>query len=656
MFQRDEELKLDLVKEEDINRNKILMLEISDQVKLNNKYQKILFIIYSLAIFSCVSCMTSYPTQKVLPEFTCLSIENLEQLFKSQNLDVSITDFDMLSAEDNNKLYGNFARLFTPAIINMKNIKIIEDPQCIVKYCHRNSKEIQGFYDEEKFPKKESSLNTPHSKNKNAYVKIIVNYEKLVNWVTMNDALCDYEEFFANVTIVINSSKILGSFIFSYVCDLYGRSIILKACILQILTMYILIFFSSSRLFFYLYISILIINSNLFSTIVTISSESLNTKLFSILNGINAVIFSLSGFLCLGIMVSLQNYYYIAVTALCFSSLVTYLMKIYIIESFNFSLDKNLFKESLNNIFYINKLFDLNIQQDKKTAKDLEELKVFVEKYTKEYLFCSDNLTIDEKDIKDNSNKNEGIQELISKEKEKIQKETKFQMLQDLKKGKEEDISFSDNLRKHSSHFYRLRKFCSIFDKLLGPYLVIFKEMEYLTTFIKFLPLFVTVHIIYYGQFFYIDKISENIFLGNLVIYSSEITGELLSTFYLHHTKRKQAISIGCLISSVMYFIGFIANIEIIRIIFCFFGCIIFSFLFVTMYVISAETFEVKIKSSMISLLKNVSGVFLIFMPFLVKTFGDIFFLFSCFSFVTFLANRFIKETLREKTNETNIS
>lgn len=705
----------DFLSEKDIKEHKELIKKISHKVISTDKYQKILFMLFSIASYACFLCITSYPTQKTLPEFICLNINQENKMYRAHGIDplnnIDI-DMDKIPTAKRNNLYSSLANLFNPPISDYKKIKIIKSEQCILNYCYPNEHQI-------KYHKNENAINTNSkasvqaekagSMNVNSYVKIIANYESLINWVTNYDAFCDYEEFFNYISVLINIARIIGSVVFSYVCDKLGRLVVFRQSVYQLLVFYLLILVFNSRSFFYIFIIIVTMNVNLYFAIVVMSSEMMGRKYFSILNSIISALFSTSGLLSLFVMVMLKNYFYFLYLQLIIISAIVYFLHYYIIETFAFSLANNKFEESLNNIYHLNRVLDLKIEDDKSVANDLSKLKIFIKKYyssqqpeqiitDKEecqeyelnYLNCKQktvsapkchvqailplqspttSIYHSKKNLLDFGNANDFCHNnqlftIIYSDGIDLNKKLlsspykKLSIKNEKNKNAYANIN-SDNNGITTTNVNKSEKTDNFFDVLssymnliFGPYFKIFMNKENIFTFLKFLPAYITVNLIYYGQLFYIEKISENVYLGIFIIYSSEITGDLLLTLYLHKTERKKAIYYCCILCAILYFIAHLFDHDILRMIMIFLGCIVLSFMYIVVYVIGAETFEIEIKTTMSSLLTNISCVALICFPYFVNAFGGIFFVFSLLCLITLSVNGYLKETNTQ--NSTN--
>lgn len=633
-----------MLSEKEINDHREIFKEISNKLVFSDKYQKILFFIFCIAVFAAFLPLTNYTHQKNLPEFSCLKLETVNEMFSSY--DVGLTnDIKKLPTEERNKLYATFNNLFSSPVKDYNKIKISKDEKCILKNCYPTEHQKKYHIDEEERHKKydmdELDLNTLGD---NPYVILIVNYESLVNWISYYDAFCDFDEFFNILSTIINIARIVGSLIFSFIGDKFGRDIVFKYSITQMIIFYVLIFIFNSRFFFYIFLFVTASHLSLYFSVIVMSSELMKMTYFSFLNSLMSLFFSLSGLMCLSVMILFQNYFYILYIQVIILLTCAYFMKNYIIETFSFSLLNNQFEQSLSNIYHLNIIFNQKIEDDKKIANDLLKLEEFVKKF-KTY-----NSNSSQPDIKHNTTDKDKSSCIAKTHKLEFQNDfdmtttvnnfNKDYNLEDdhliCKKETKSEVSHSDDEK-------------NLFRKLFGPYFEILMNKEHILSYFNFLPLYMTVNLIYYGQLFYIEKITDNVYFGTLIIFSSEITGEVLLIFYLHKTKRKQAIIFCSASAGIIYLIADLSDYDTIKLVLCFIGSVMISFMFIVAYVLSTETFDVGIKSTMNSLLSNSSYFAIICLPYIFLFFRSIFIFFAFLCFITLITSRSIKETFKEE-------
>ncbi len=177
---------------------------------------------------------------------------------------------------------------------------------------------------------------------------------------------------------------------------------------------------------------------------------------------------------------------------------------------------------------------------------------------------------------------------------------------------------------------------------ILGPYYDIFSSPRHIKSLFRFLPNFLCINFVYFGLLFNIEVVYDDIYIASLVVFFSEIFGEIISFIILTKFERKTLLNGTILLTGCFYLFGFFfQNYEIIRLFTILGGTILISVAYIALYLYVAENSDVKIKSSIFSILNILSMLLLFFFPDIFHLFKDLFALFaiSCFSslFLTYL-------------------
>ena len=333
-----------------------------------------------------------------------------------------------------------------------------------------------------------------------------------------------------------------------------------------------------------------------------------------------------------------------------------YYEKNYLTETFTFTLKKNDFEKTLENINYLNIKFEIGLEKDPGIKIILKKLKNFAREYKINNLNkklnnlirrgSGNNLSFNSRNNfrnKKNGKNKQNLLDDMSIHGRKISDSEYINLkaydCKDSFKNIKNDFKLSD----FSNNSAKLRNSknnrivliylntCNILNTILGPFKVIFVNKKHLMHFLKFLPLFITVSVIYNGQLFNVEKIIDNVYLGTIIVFSSELIGEILSGFILQNMERKKILSVGFFICGIFYFVAIFVNIPIIKISLLFINSILITLLFIVVYVFSAETFETEIKNSLGSLLTNSSTISFVIFQLLINVFPNIFIVFSIF-------------------------
>jgi hypothetical protein len=241
--------------------------ELSKFFILNEKYQKLIFFIFSLTIYTTSLVIVNFPSQKALPDYKCIEKNAINTNGNKKEFTTDITD-----------------------ITSLPHFKIIKDKSCIIKYCQKDNQNQSQLDKENKedfiMPKKE-------------FTGIAVDYTTITNFVTVYDAFCDYEDFFGNLNFLINFCRIIGNTLMGYLSDKYGRKLSYFLHLYIMIFFYFCIFFFQSREFFYLFIIFTSINIQFFQLLQVYSNETMPQVNFSYYSSLSSVIYTINGLICM---------------------------------------------------------------------------------------------------------------------------------------------------------------------------------------------------------------------------------------------------------------------------------------------------------------------------------------------------------------------
>lgn len=532
-----------LLEDKEFSQNKLHLIHLSNLLKNDMSYQKILILLFTLS--TIISCLTIviYPTQKNLPDYKCLN-ENETTLLNENKFSYT---------------------------------KTITDKKCVELYCNKNSDEnIQNF-----------SI-------------IQIDLSSVTNFVTIYDAFCDYDYFFANLNFLINLGRIFGCTLLAYITDKYGRLIAFKIHIYISIFAYIGIFIFESRAFFYLFNFFTACSMHFYYLLCVIAHEMMTQKTFSAFSSFMGIVFSLNGLLCMVSMIYVKSVYFIYLYVLIFVIAITYLANKYLIETFDFSIKMNLFEECFKDIKYLNKILNIDI---KKSPKNYQILKTL-----ENYIYSTDT-------------------------------------------SKKSSISSRADFFKEKSLEKKGKKFYTEDSGIFGPYKILFRTRELLFKFFLVLINMVVIFTIYYGPLYNIEYIMDDIYLATLLIYLSESLGLIFAGFVLQYYGRKKIIVIGYLINLLIYFALCIFDLEYLKIVLIFFAFMTTSISATTNIIFINESFNVEVKNSVVSLSVNISCVFLMFLPYILRLLPNIFILFFTVCIFGLMAIYQMKETLKKENS-----
>jgi len=191
-----------------------------------------------------------------------------------------------------------------------------------------------------------------------------------------------------------------------------------------------------------------------------------------------------------------------------------------------------------------------------------------------------------------------------------------------------------------------------IFSSILGPYIKTFNSYANILIIMKLFFMFITMYFIYFGQLLNVEKLNGNLYFNNLIIYFGELIADISASWFLSKLKRKQLIFMCfslCTICSVFVHVLEISDLfYLLKTTFVFANSLFISILFMAVFIYSSEVLDPNVKNTIISILTNVSTIFLLFSPQIIELFSTPFILFSVISFISALNSLIIKEVIRK--------
>lgn len=673
--------------------------EFSNQIISNKSFQIILISIYCMTVVVSSVLITFFPTQKQLPQYYCLDDYEYFSLLGNYIYDGHVHDLDseIIRNENKNKIYNNIINAFDWKISNFQKIKFFNNEKCIKKYCSdkdgnlknslnlfdtsKNSRQrfnlesfdnhnakvvlpkigIRKFTNNYFFAKlkfeffhlealNQYELNTPKvyrgnngeklkdSNSEGKFIKVVVvDYETITNFVTVYDAFCDYEEFFANTILCLNIGRIIGGLVMSYISDTYGRNFIFKYLIFSMFITHLLPIIFGSRFFIYLFMFLSSMNNNIYFLILFMSSETLSQKYYSLAMSIIIAIFSLTGVFIILIDYIFKNLFIIFYITIIFIFAVYYFQRKYFVETFAFCFSKRRYKQAYDSLEYLNILLGLNFYENKNKAKEMNQLKTFA------YGFSSrkNSHILDSKvgRLHNDTEPNKRLGELIIQD--NIQQNSGLNK----KNLNTHDFQILELDKNKTNNLYR--KCQDMMYKILGPYRLIFVKKKYFMDFLLFLPHYITINVSYFMQIFNVEKINDNIYITSMILFISELIGEFLSGYLAPKYGRKTLFYILYASLAVLYFSMFIIKNKFLILILLFISSSLLAAIYCILYIFSGETFDVKIKSCMGILLINSYLIVLILFQYFIAFINNLFFLFFIMICLSLLFTKCLKETFK---------
>jgi MFS family permease len=510
-----------------------------EEIDLNGKYQKLVFFILAVTAFLCCNILVSFPIQKEIPDYKCFNRFDFEDL-------------------DEFKIYKNTSKY-----------KIIHSEECIERFC---SVKIENF----KGP---------------ALWVIVVDYHSIKNMITSLDVFCHMDSFSGEFTRMLFIGRTVGTIIFAYLADTFGRRIAfssgLALCLITDLCYY---FFTYEWVYFILaFFSVMCFQ--LYSLITVISVETLSTDLYSTLNGLTGSCFAFSGLTGLFIMYFFKSWFVLLSIHIVVGSVIIYLNFFYLTETPKFAL--------------IQKNYQL-----------LDQVLIKI------------------------ANMN-GTHDIVSKRLTDIQT-----TMNSIRKY---SLTGDDIGNKGYLHMFNpIRLVYSIF----APYLKILRSDRDLGNFLKLVIPYITMVFNYYGTLMFIEKIPGDVKFNSLLIFMSELISPILAGQMLKKCSRKGILTVFYIVCIIGALIFINSTNEIILSIVLFVNCFSVCINFVATYLITAETFDSGIKTSALSVLLLIANLPLIFGEVLLSIFPSPFHWIGITSAATIFSISSLKETGGNKDSE----
>jgi MFS family permease len=539
---------------------------------LNGKYQKILFFILAIVAFSSSMIVTGFPSQKEIPPYVCVNRLDFEE---------SITEY---------KEYKN----------NPLRYKIIHQEECVAHYCSM----------EENF---ESPI----------FWVLIADYKKIRNFVTHLDLMCDIESYSGDFTRWIFMGRIVTTVLFSYVSDTYGRrtSWLIVLCLLA-LSNFLFLTISNKSLYHVIGFLSNMCMSNYNLTMI-ISVEVMNSDLYSIFNGVVAMLFAFCGIFTIIIMSYFKDWLVLVFIHLVIDISMIYMSYYYFYETPYFCLNKRKY-DDLNDVI-------VNISKVNGTYEHLVKGKLEKIEHLKRSLGV-----VYRKVITNTSPNSPEMQ----KGKRKLTAQSNLSELSNFSLGE------------HDNQGHNEQNSQSIFVALFKPYINIFYKRRQLLNLIKLTLPFITINFVYYGQLMFLERLPGDPKTNSFLIFFSELIAPNLAGWLMQFTGRKKILyffHVCCIIFCLA--LAHVNN-EFASTILLFLNSFSIAFSFVVSYVFAAEVFPTSIKTSANGLLILIGNFSLVIGDLLMSIFPSPFYLFALICLGSIFSISTMKETYKEKSEK----
>jgi hypothetical protein len=514
-----------------LNNNNIKgkYLELIEVAGDNGKYQKVQFLVLTVVAFVSSLTLVMVSLHKTKPHFDCFEKHEFEDN----------VEYDIYK---NNKRY-----------------KIIRQEECVKEYCGK----MPGF------------------KNEILTVLVLDSYS-IINLNTELDTECRTEEYFNAFTQQVFLGRLLGSLIFSYVSDKFGRwysyTILLYGLLLSQL---IYLFYKNT---FVILINGLCstICSQIWNLICQMATESMDRKMYSLASGVYGAAYAFTGIFNIIIIYFFSNWNYVVWVHLVLTIGCVYFSFYYVTETPIYLLESEHYEE-LKKV-----LIQISIINNKEDMNRHKQLLAGIDALTKET-----NVT------KLNSD-------------DKLVKKEAFSVVGMLK-------------------------------QIFGPYIELFVNYNNVMTILKTGFIYNSIIYIYYGQILYVEQLPGNADFNLFMAFVGELLANIAAGIILTlmDDRKKLLIIIFAIIALVCY--GMLLLTDAVMILSgVFVSSIFITIAFDVFMLYFTEIVDVKVKSVSLALMSNISSVLIILSPYLIRLFlNSAYFMFSCLSVVSLL-NLFI--------------
>jgi MFS family permease len=389
--------------------------------------------------------------------------------------------------------------------------------------------------------------------------------------ITALDVFCHSDSFSGEFTRMLFLGRTVGTILFAYISDTYGRHVGFSFGLVLSLVCNIGYFVFPFEKVYYILAFLSIMVFSLYSLITVISVEVMSIDLYSTLNGLCGSCFAFCGLTGLMIMYFFNNWFILVAFHIIVDAAIVYLNYTYLTETPKFYLTKKEYTK-LNQV--LEHIANMNGTHDKvKTRLDI-------------------------------------IQTMIR---------TK---------------SITDDSVKSNCFFGYLNPI-KIIHSIFAPYMMILRSEKDLGNFIKLVFPYITMVFNYYGALMFIEKIPGDVKFNSLLIFLAELISPNLAGQLLTKYSRKRILIFFyiVIIANALIFIN--SNNEILLSILIFVNCFCICINFVATYVITAETFDSNVKTSALSVLLLIANIPMVFSELLMSIFPSPFHWFAIMSFIS---------------------
>jgi MFS family permease len=512
------------------NNIKGKFMELIEVAGNKGKYQKVQFLVLTVIAFvSCLS-LVMVSLHKTKPHFDCFDKHEFEDG----------VEYDIYK---NNKRY-----------------KIIHQEECVKEYCAK----------------------TPGFENEILTV-LVLDSHSIVNLNTELDTECRTEEYFDAFTQQVFLGRLLGSLIFSYVSDRFGRWYTFTILLYGLLASQLIYLFYKNTFVILINGLCATICSQIWNLVCQMATESMDRKMYSLAGGVYGAAYAFTGIFNIIIIYFFSNWNYVVWVHLILTIGCVYFSFYYITETPIYLLENQRYEE-LKKV-----LIQISVINNKEDISRHKQLLAGIDEITKET----------------------NVTKLSSS---------------DDKLVKKEGFSVGGMLK-----------------QIFGPYIALFGNYNNVMTILKTGFIYNSIIYIYYGQILYVEQLPGNADFNLFMAFIGELLANIAAGIILTlmDDRKKLLIIIFAIIAIVCY--GMLLLTDAVMILSgVFVSAIFITIAFVVFMLYFTEIVDVKVKSISLALMSNTSSVLIILSPYLIKLFlNSAYFMFSCLSVVSLL-NLFI--------------
>ncbi len=204
-------------------------------------------------------------------------------------------------------------------------------------------------------------------------------------------------------------------------------------------------------------------------------------------------------------------------------------------------------------------------------------------------------------------------------------------------------------IRQKENYFKKVMNL--FFRRYMRPLHAIFSNNYHRKFVYKATPLYISVNLVFYGLFYKLENVIDNVYFSNLIFFCGELIGKVYSnTYAFNNSERKRVVLCALLTNSFLFFLSLFSDSYIFRAFVLFCSTFLITIIHEGINLLLTESFENDIRNNLIMSLSLSSNSSLILFILLINQSKNVVFVFFLLCVIAIFSLKIQRETYKKDT------